>query len=658
MTDVGSLRPGQSFRVGIRYQMAPGWHIYWKYSGDAGLPTKVDWQLPPGFVVGDLHWPLPVRDREPGELEVFAYPGEVLLYSDAKAPAQLPPGPVRLAAHSEWLVCERSCVPGSADLGADLPVGEGSPGPNAPLFAAAVAATPGALPTDLKPIFSRQGRALTVTVEGLGAGEPVDFYPVPPAETELGHGATSGRTISFEVLGEGSRLDAVPGVLVVGAGAGRRAYDVTAAAAGAATTAGDGAETGSVTPVQAPPANPWAGLLQALAFGFLGGIILNAMPCVLPVISLKVFGFVSEAGEERDKVIKLALAFVAGILSCFLALAVAVCLLRGAGAQVGWGFQFQDYRFVFVTALLVFIFALNLFGVFEFTVSARGTAGLAKLAAGQGYGSAFFQGVFATVLATPCTAPFLGTASAFAFTQGPPLLTLVFLAIGLGLASPYLLLAANPRLIRWLPKPGSWMVHLKQFFGFLLLGTLLWVVWVAGQLRGVDGVVTLLAALLVLALLAWIKGRFWTPVSTVRTRLWAAAAMLLTLLTSGWAYQTVTTPSRLSWNAFSPQALADARASGRPVFVDFTADWCITCKANERFAIDTPPVRNAFSRRNVVTLRADWTHGDEAITKLLREHGRAGVPMYLYFPAGTAQPPIVLPELISSQTVLDALARG
>jgi thiol:disulfide interchange protein len=352
------------------------------------------------------------------------------------------------------------------------------------------------------------------------------------------------------------------------------------------------------------------------------------------------------------------LAFVGGVLGCFLVLAIIVCGLRAAGGQIGWGFQFQDYRFVFVLSLLVFAFALNLFGVFEFSVSARATGKLAQLASGEGYGSAFFQGIFATVLATPCTAPFLGTASAFAFAQPAPVTFLIFLAIGAGLAAPYLLLACNPRWLRFLPKPGVWMLKVKQFFGFLLLATLLWLIWIAGQLRGVEGMVTLSAALLVLSLLAWIKGSFWTPVASAASKVWAGAAMLVTLALALFAYRGVTTPSQLVWREFSPQSLDLALASGRPVFVDFTADWCITCKANERFAIDTPVVRDAFSRKNVVTLRADWTHGDKAITAVLRQHGRAGVPMYLYYPGGKERPPVMLPELISSQTVLDALQKS
>jgi thiol:disulfide interchange protein len=653
VADQSAIRPGQTFRIGVHYQVVPHWHIYWKYPGDAGVPTKIGWKLPPGFEVSDLRWPVPVREKEPGDLEVFSYPEEVLLYAEVKAPARLPEGPIQIGAHSEWLVCERQCIPGSAELSLSLPQGDGGPSGAQPLFERFAKRTPEPLPPNLNVRFTRDGKQLRVTVEGVPAAEPVEFYPLPPGGVELGHGVSAGNTVAFEVVSEPQPVQQVPGLLLAGSGASQHAYDV------------DGqVRQITVAPGPAPAATfsgvgaGWSGLLQALCFAFLGGLILNVMPCVLPVISLKIFGFVSEAGEEPRKVVRLALAFVGGVIGCFLVLAIAVCGLRAAGGQIGWGFQFQDYRFIFALSLLVFAFALNLFGVFEFSVSARATGKLAHLASGEGYARAFFQGVFATVLATPCTAPFLGTASAFAFAQPAPVTLLIFLAIGAGLAAPYLLLACNPRWLRFLPKPGVWMLKLKQFFGFLLLATLLWLIWIAGQLHGVEGIITLSAALLVLSLLAWIKGSFWTPVASRASKIWAGAAMLATLALALFAYRAVTAPSRLVWREFSPQSLDLALASGRPVFVDFTADWCITCKANERFAIDTPAVRNAFSRKNVVTLRADWTHGDEAITALLRQHGRAGVPMYLYYPGGRERPPVILPELISSQTVLDALQKS
>jgi thiol:disulfide interchange protein/DsbC/DsbD-like thiol-disulfide interchange protein len=646
VADTQYIEPGQKFRLGVLYTIVPKWHIYWKYAGDAGIPTQIDWQLPPGFHAGPLQWPLPTREQEPGGLEVFDYDNEVLLFTEVQAPQQLPSGPIELAAKSNWLVCERECVPGDAQL--SLKLNDGGQGPaNQDIFTKYSASVPktGAPPAGYSVSMKPSGSQMVVEFAGVPQGSRLDFFPVPPENVVLNHGKQAGNSVVLSVDG-GTALDRLKGVAVVESNGKTDAFDVELQPGGQAAANASGASTDLV------------GVLQAIAFALIGGLILNVMPCVLPVISLKIFGFVSEAGERPDKAFKLALVFSAGILGCFAVLAAIVTFFRAIGAQVGWGFQFQDYRFVLAIACLVFAFALNLFGVFELTVSARATGGLAKLAAGGGYGGAFFQGAFATILATPCTAPFLGTASAFAFTQPAWATFLIFFSIGIGMALPYLLLAIQPKWLRYLPKPGEWMVRLKQLLGFLLLATLLWLSWIVGRLRGVDGMVELGGLLLIIGLLAWIKGSFWTPMSSVRSRVLAAMSMVAVLVVAVGSYFFVTAPSELSWQAFSQQSLDKALQSGRPVFVDFTADWCITCKANERFALDTSAVRQAFAQNQVVVLRADWTHGDPEITQILKEHGRAGVPMYLFYPGGKDRPPVVLPELISSQTVLDAMKTG
>jgi thiol:disulfide interchange protein len=643
VADTQHIEPGQKFRLGVLYTIVPKWHIYWKYAGDAGIPTQIDWQLPPGFQVGQLQWPLPTREQEPGGLEVFDYNNEVLLFTEVQAPQQLPAGPIELAAKSNWLVCERECVPGDAQL--SLKLNDGGQGPaNQDIFTKYSASVPktGSPPAGYSVSMKPSGSQMVVQFTGVPQGSRLDFFPVPPENVVLNHGKQAGNSVVLSVDG-GTALDQLKGVAVVQADGKTDAFDVQLRAGSQAAANASGASADLL------------GVLQAVAFALIGGLILNVMPCVLPVISLKIFGFVSEAGERPDKAFKLALAFSAGILGCFAILAAIVTFFRAIGAQVGWGFQFQDYRFVLVIASLVFAFALNLFGVFELTVSARATGGLAKLAAGGGYGGAFFQGAFATILATPCTAPFLGTASAFAFTQPAWATFLIFFSIGIGMALPYLLLAIQPKWLRYLPKPGEWMIRLKQLLGFLLLATLLWLSWIVGRLRGVDGMVELGGLLLIIGLLAWIKGSFWTPMSSLRSRALAAMSMITVLVIAIGSYLFVTAPSELPWQAFSQQSLNNALQAGRPVFVDFTADWCITCKANERFALDTTAVRQAFAQQQVVVLRADWTHGDPEITQILKEHGRAGVPMYLFYPGGKDRPPVVLPELITSQTVLDAM---
>jgi thiol:disulfide interchange protein DsbD len=647
LTDAATVQAGQKFHIGVWYKIEPEWHIYWKYAGDSGIPTEIQWQLPPGFQAGPLQWPLPGRHKEPGDLEVFAYGSEVLLYAEVTAPASLPAGPIAIKADSKWLVCKSSCVPGEANLSLELNSGQTASDPA--LFQRYGALVPQVLPAKYQVSIARQGQQVTISFSGTESSASLDFYPEPPPEVVLGHGKQLGDKVTFSVDSEGKALERLGGVAVIKDGSKAQAFQVRAQEFNQlkATAGADRVQTLDLT-----------ALLQAVGFALLGGLILNVMPCVLPVISLKIFGFVSEAGDRPDKAFRLALAFAAGILACFGLLAVGVVLLRGAGANVGWGFQFQDERFVLAIACIVFAFALNLLGVYEITVSAGATGGLARLASGQGYASAFFQGVFATVLATPCTAPFLGTASAFAFAQ-PPLITfLIFFAVGIGMAAPYLLLAVNPKWLGYLPKPGEWMVRIKQVLGFLLLGTVLWLAWIVGQLKGVQEMVVLGALLLLIGIIAWIKGSFWNPVASVRAKWLSAGAIVGVVVLAAASYSFFTAPSKLGWQKFSRESLDAALDSGRPVFVDFTADWCITCKANERFAIDTATVRNAFAQRQVIALRADWTNGDPVITEILKRHGRAGVPMYLVYPGGKNREPALLPELISAQNVLDALKQG
>jgi thiol:disulfide interchange protein len=644
IADATAIKPGQSFRLGILYRIEPGWHIYWKYSGDSGVPTKIEWQLPPGFKVHDLQWPLPQRDKEPGDLEVFAYSSETLLFATVDAPGTLPSGPLVFNAKTDWLVCQALCVPGNAQLTLNVGTGASSASGDSAIFDKFAALGPKPLAKGIQAQFSRSGKRLEINISGVPDGQSIDFYPVPPSDTVIGHVSANGPKLSLPIESEVKPINQMDGVLVVGTGENREGYEVKGAAV-------------SVGTQNLVPTASLSSILQALGLAVIGGLILNFMPCVLPVISLKIFGFVSEAGERPEKAFRLSMVFSLGILICFAVLAFVVILVRATGTQVGWGFQFQDDRFIVLISCLVFAFALNLFGVYELSVSARATGGLAKLASGQGYGSAFFQGVFATILATPCTAPFLGTASAFAFAQPAWVTFLVFMFVGLGMALPYLVLAINPKWLRYLPRPGDWMVRLRQFMGFLLIGTLLWLIWILGQMKGVDAIIQLGGALLLISVLAWIKGSFWTPVSTTPSRIVAAAAMCLAILLAVGVYSFVARPSQLVWERFSKDSLEKALASGRPVFVDFTADWCLTCKTNERFAIDTPQVRKAFSKQNAILLRADWTKGDPAITEVLKNHGRAGVPMYLvYLPGG--KDAVLLPELITSQTVLDALNKS
>jgi len=408
----------------------------------------------------------------------------------------------------------------------------------------------------------------------------------------------------------------------------------------------------------------WGVLIAALFSGFLGGMILNLMPCVLPVISLKIFGFIAQAGESPAKILRHGLAFAAGIFVWFLGLAVLVIALKSGGAQVTWGaFQFQNPYFVIGLSVLVFLFALNLFGVFEITLPWQATTSLDQAASREGYSGSFFQGLFATLLATPCTAPFLGSALGFAFGQSALVILVMFASVALGMAFPYLLLSAFPSWRHFIPKPGVWMERLKQFMGFPLLATNLWLLWVIQNQRGVEAVLLLLMLFLMLAFFAWVYG-------SLAPRAHALVLLLVLLLAGGATiavarmiqrvspvYAGVHSPTLngLSWTPFTPQALASLRAEGKPVLVDFTASWCLTCQFNERTAIDVPAVRQLLQQKGIVAMKGDWTNSDPAITEVLKSFGRVGVPLVVFYPEGKESAPIVLPELLTERIVLEAL---
>jgi thiol:disulfide interchange protein len=405
--------------------------------------------------------------------------------------------------------------------------------------------------------------------------------------------------------------------------------------------------------------------LTFLLFGFLGGIILNLMPCVLPVISLKIFGFIQQAGQSRQKILRSGIAFAAGIFMWFIALALLLIGLKAAGRDITWGgFQFTNPYFVLGLSVVVLVFALNLFGVFEIALPQSMTRGLLSTTERKDDLGSFFQGVFATVLATPCTAPFLGTALGFAFSQPALIILSMFVAIAAGMSAPYLVLCAYPAWQRFLPKPGPWMVHVKQFMGFLLLATLLFLLYVLGAQRGPEGAIWVSCFLLVIGVACWMKGAFIVPSATVRKKAVVIVLMFVLVIGSGIYFivgkfrstNFASADSRLrgDWQAFTPERLQMELAQGRAVFVDFTAAWCLTCKFNEANVLENGAVREAFQRHGIVKLKADWTNGDPAITKLLQQFGRPGVPLYVLYP-GKNEEPIVFPELLTKSMILEKL---
>ncbi len=668
LADTKALVPGKPFTVGLLLRMAPGWHTYWKFSGDAGLPTEMKWKLPPGWKIGEIQWPIPLKTIDPGDIETYGYQDEILLMQEITPPLKLDVSSVQLAAEANWLVCEKICIPGSAILRLDLPVASSSEPANADVFARYRRLVPQNWPGPnvATASWSRVGSELRLKIisEMLAKSPPFDFFPLPEQDTIVGHPAVQSRNnneIVFRIPLESAakNLSSIAGLVVFAQqpnGEHRAAWQIARASAAV--------QTGSSALLSARPAAA-RGIFTFLLFGFLGGMILNLMPCVLPVISLKIFGFIQQAGQSRQKIFRSGIAFTLGIFAWFIALAVLLIALKGAGRDVTWGgFQFTNPYFVLALSVIVLVFALNLFGVFEIWLPQSVTRSLLSTSERKDYLGSFLQGVFATVLATPCTAPFLGTALGFAFTQSAVIILAMFIAIAAGMSTPYLLLSVQPAWLRLVPRPGPWMIHVKQFMGFLLLATLLFLLYILGAQRGLDGAMWASCFLLVVSIACWMKGAFVSPTATGTKRTIVRVLMLMLVLGSGvyligdkfQSAKIASADSRLpgNWQAFTPERLQAELGQGHTVFVDFTAAWCLTCKFNEANVLEAQDVKDAFQRHGIVKLKADWTNGDPAITKLLRQFGRPGVPLYVLYPANNEEP-IVFPELLTKSMLLDKL---
>jgi thiol:disulfide interchange protein DsbD len=660
LADTNAIVPGKPFTVGLLLRMAPKWHTYWAFSGDAGLPTELKWNLPSGWKVGDIQWPVPLKTIDPGDIETYGYENEVLLMQEITSPQKLDNSTVRLSAEANWLVCEKICIPGSATPQLELPVSTTSQPANSEVFARYRHLLPQNWPGSnvASADWSRIGRDLhlKITSETLAGYPALDFFPLPGQGVVVGHPTVESRNkneVTFRIPIESSEknLPSIAGLIVFSQqpnGEDRVAWQISAAPT-----------------VSAARAAPARGIFTFLFFGFLGGFILNLMPCVLPVISLKIFGFIQQAGQSRRKVLRSGIAFTVGIFAWFVGLALLLIMLKGAGRDVTWGgFQFTNAYFVLALSAIVLVFALNLFGVFEISLPQSMTRGLLSTGERKDDLGSFSQGVFATVLATPCTAPFLGTALGFAFSQSPAVILAMFVAIAAGMSAPYLLLSAQPAWLRFLPKPGPWMLHMKQFMGFLLLATLLFLLYVLGAQRGLEGAIWASCFLLVISVACWMKGAFVLPTASAAKRTVVLMLMLVLVLGSGIYFiggkfrstNAALADSRLrgDWQAFTPERLQAELDQGHSVFVDFTAAWCLTCKFNEANVLESTEVREAFQRHAIVKLKADWTNGDPVITKLLQRFGRPGVPLYVLYP-GKNEEPIVFPEVLTKAMVLERL---
>lgn len=644
--------PGASNALALRLAPIPDWHTYWRNPGDSGEPTSIEWELPAGWRAGPIEWPVPGR-LPLGPLMNYGY-DEVLLPLRIEVPHGAS-GTASVTAHARWLVCSAErCVPESGTFALTLPLGPGRPTPHAQAIAAARAALPA-------PAGSVAGWRLDARAQPGGAAlgieappgfEAASFWFFPFAEGRVHHAgaqplAREGARATLSIpaaLQPVGPLDRLHGLLVadrpLGPGA-PGAMEIDVAVSGAAAAAG-------LAPAPTGPARAPMGLLVALAFAFAGGLLLNLMPCVLPVLSIKALGLAREAAPRVRRLH--GLAYAAGVLAAFWLLAGALVALQHLGEGIGWGFQLQSPAVVALLALLFFALALNLSGVFEFgmLVPAR----LAAAGTGGGHAGAFFTGVLAVAIASPCTAPFMGAALGYALGASATTAFLVFGALGLGMALPYVALAWHPRLLARLPRPGAWMLRLKQVLAFPLYATVIWLVWVLGMQSGLQAVVLLLCALLALALALWLAGFASRRLAGSLALAFGALALGLALAPAA-PRAPAAASGATQWAPWSAARVASHTAAGRPVFVDFTAAWCLTCQVNKQLVLSKPEVENAFRRHGVELLRADWTRRDEDIARALAELGRNGVPVYaLYLPG---QPVRLLPELLTQDLLFDAL---
>jgi thiol:disulfide interchange protein len=650
------LVPGQPFTAMVVLDLKPGWHTYWQYPGDAGVPTKVQWHLPKGWTVGSIEFAVPNQFSEPGDLVIYGYAKRQLLRATITPPKEIPPQAVELSATVSWLACKELCVPGSDEVSCEIA------GPTTPVVRMLSSyVSEGEWPETGEPPFtvSLSGKGKTKLVSFTGkTGSTYELYPDPAEGTTVGHvtqlasPVNNGNAIVFSIPWDGT--SPFHALLVEKSGDNRHAWWIS-----------KGSLHEEVKVSSAPSSLGLGVLIAALFSGFLGGLILNLMPCVLPVISLKLFSFIAQAGESPARIFRHGVAFAAGIFTWFLGLGILVIALKSGGSQVTWGaFQFQNQLFVVGLSVLVFLFALNLFGVFEITLPGSATTSLDQAAARGGYSGSFFQGLFATLLATPCTAPFLGSALGFAFGQSALVILAMFTAVALGMSLPYLLLSARPGWRSWIPKPGLWMERLKQFMGFPLLATNLWLLWVLQNQRGPNAALALMALLLLIGFAAWAYG----AIQGANDRVFVTVLIPLTVfLTVGLVFllpriqdnpalsSSKATDGGISWIPYSARSLAALQSEGKPVFLDFTASWCLTCQFNERTAINVPAVRKVMKEQGITAMKGDWTNADPAITAALKSFGRVGVPLAVFYPAGKNSAPAVLPELLTEKIVLDYL---
>jgi thiol:disulfide interchange protein DsbD len=667
LTEVKTIQPGSSFWVALRLTMDERWHIYWRNPGDTGLETLVEWQLPLGFTAGEALYPFPERISEP-PLVVYGYHGEQFLLCEIRAASGLQAGSmVTLRATVSWLVCADVCVPGDQEASVELPVTDGTPAideKRIDLFATA---------RSRLPLISPEWKWSAVAGEKsftLQAEPPAWFKDeisgamfMPYAADIIAYSGAQtwtkkGNLYQLEIA-RSTNADSVPaqlrGIVVSETGwRGRgteRALEINVPLGTRLT--------GSVG------SDGLSNIGLALLFSFLGGLILNLMPCVLPVLSIKIMGFISQAHDEQTAAWKHGLVFTLGVLASFWALAGALLILKAGGSQLGWGFQLQSPLFLIFLAVFMFLFGLSMFGVFEIGTSLTTVGGATRKM--SGWTASFISGVTATIVATPCTAPFMGSALGYALTQPAWVSMLVFTFLGLGMAAPFVLLSSVPALMKFVPRPGRWMESLKQFMGFLLVATVIWLLWVLGLQAGANALVLVLLNLLVVAVGGWIYGRWGHLAMPGKTRL--VSTLVAAILIIGSTVYTIANIDNYSvkqqhsgadaegvrWQPFSDEAVQQALAQGKPVFIDFTAAWCLSCQVNEQVAFSPKEVQDKFAELGISAFKADWTNRDEKIARALAGFGRNSVPLYVLYNGKPDEPPQILPEILTPGIIMEAL---
>ncbi|MDZ4791704.1 MAG: protein-disulfide reductase DsbD family protein [Hyphomicrobiales bacterium] len=661
VSETATVSPGQEFWVAVRQKIDPGWHTYWINPGDAGEPLTLNWTLPEGFQAGEIQWPLP-EAIPVSSLVNYGYSNNAAMLVKMRAPDTLQGNAVTISALAKWLVCEEVCIPEEGAVSLTLAVAQTAGAAMGSAEADDIQRHAAKLPvaSPWPAVVRTSGDKVLLSLSANSGGKTARFFPltwgqIDNAAPQIISSTPQALTINMQ-RGElkTANIDELRGLLVTGTGDDRKGYWIAAKNDGKAVDpllSPTGATGGPALPGDGDSGD--LGLVTAMLFAALGGLILNLMPCVFPVLSIKALSLANQRpGEGRAH----GVAFFTGVMASFTTLAILLIIVRTSGGGVGWGFQFQSPEFVLVMAAIFLAFGLSLSGVFHVGAGIAGTGD--AMTRREGFAGYFFTGVLATIAATPCTAPFMGAALGYALTKPPVEMTAVLLALGAGFAAPMTILSFIPKLRSAMPKPGVWMDTLKQAMAFPLYATAAWLIWILSVQRGSDGVLAAAIAVIGVGFACWLWGR----AGMTFTRGAAAAAAALALFfavdiipPAGAPLDNVASAQGDGprAEAFSPQRLAQLQAEGRPVFVNFTAAWCITCKANERLALSSTRVREAFEAANVAYLKADWTNYNAGITAALQSFGRAGVPLYVLYqprtPDGRGE---ILPQILNESTLI------